>query len=52
LPYAHPDDETLGVGGTILKHVANVDNVFWLFECFESQRGFSKKEFKVDKKKN
>lgn len=40
---AHPDDETLGVGGTILKHITNGDNVFWLIvtNVFESQ-GFSK----------
>lgn len=40
---AHPDDETLGVGGTILKHISNGENVFWLIvtNVFESQ-GFSK----------
>lgn len=40
---AHPDDETLGVGGTMLKHVAKGDNVFWLIitNVFEDQ-GFSK----------
>jgi len=40
---AHPDDETLGVGGTMLRHVANGDKVFWLIitNVFEEQ-GFSK----------
>lgn len=26
----HPDDETLGCGGTILKHKENEDQIFWL----------------------
>ena len=26
----HPDDETLGCGGTILKHKAQGDQIFWL----------------------
>jgi len=26
----HPDDETLGCGGTLLKHKANGDQLFWL----------------------
>ncbi len=26
----HPDDETLGCGGTLLKHKGQGDNVFWL----------------------
>ena len=26
----HPDDETLGVGATLLKHHKNGDNLFWL----------------------
>ena len=26
----HPDDETLGCGGSLLKHKANGDNIYWL----------------------
>jgi len=39
---AHPDDETLGAGGTILKHKENGDEVHWLIvtDVFESE-GFS-----------
>ena len=41
---AHPDDETLGAGGTILKHKKNGDEVHWLIvtDVFESE-GFSNK---------
>lgn len=48
---AHPDDETLGAGGTILKHVANDDNVFWLIvtNVFENQ-GFSKERIESRQK--
>ena len=40
---AHPDDETLGAGGALLKHLANGDEVYWLIvtNVFEHQ-GFSK----------
>ena len=40
---AHPDDEILGVGGTLLKHISNGDQVYWLIttNVFEHQ-GFSK----------
>ena len=40
---AHPDDEILGCGGTLLKHKANGDKLFWLIitNVFEHQ-GFSK----------
>src|SRR5690349_19255125 len=27
---AHPDDEVIGAGGTLLKHIANNDKVYWL----------------------
>jgi len=44
---AHPDDETLGAGGTILKHSNNGDKVYWLIvtNVFENQ-GFSKERVK------
>ncbi len=40
---AHPDDEVIGCGGTLLKHKANGDELFWIIitNVFESQ-GFSK----------
>ncbi|MDZ7692674.1 MAG: PIG-L family deacetylase [Balneolaceae bacterium] len=39
----HPDDETLGAGGTLLRHQKQGDNVIWLIitNVFE-QQGFSK----------
>lgn len=40
---AHPDDEILGAGGTLLKHKKNGDKIYWLIttNIFEEQ-GFSK----------
>lgn len=39
---AHPDDETLGVGGTLLKHKCNGDLVYWLIATKISvEAGFS-----------
>ncbi len=40
---AHPDDETLGAGGTMLRHKAKGDKVIWLIitNVFENQ-GFTK----------
>ncbi|MEP1151835.1 MAG: PIG-L deacetylase family protein [Balneola sp.] len=39
---AHPDDETLGAGGTILRHIKQGDKVYWVIvtNVFESQ-GYS-----------
>src|SRR5688572_6838278 len=36
---AHPDDETLGCGGTMLKHRAAGDRLFWIIAtvCHEPQ---------------
>ena len=42
---AHPDDEILGCGGTLLKHVDNGDKVYILF-ISEVFRGNMKKKFK------
>ena len=40
---AHPDDEVIGCGGTLLKHNANGDEIHWVIitNVFENQ-GFSK----------
>lgn len=38
----HPDDETLGCGGTLLKHKANGDAVHWLIvTSIQEQYGFT-----------
>ncbi len=38
----HPDDETLGCGGTLLKHVACGDQVHWIvFTGISTEQGFS-----------
>ena len=37
----HPDDETLGCGGTLLKHKKNGDEVFWVIvTCLTEQLGY------------
>ena len=36
---AHPDDEILGVGGTIAKHVDNGDEVYALIRSEERRVG-------------
>lgn len=39
----HPDDETLGCGGTLLKHVARGDRVHWVvFTSISTEQGFTK----------
>ena len=48
---AHPDDEVLGVGGTLLKHKKEGDNIFWLvITNILEEQGFSKE--KVDIRQN
>lgn len=38
----HPDDETLGCGGTLLRHIANGDSVHWLIVTdMHTEHGFS-----------
>jgi LmbE family N-acetylglucosaminyl deacetylase len=42
----HPDDETLGCGGTILKHKKNGDKVHWLIIThLEETLGYKKEDF-------
>ena len=44
---AHPDDETLGCGGTLLRHLEAGDQTHWLIVTKMSrERGFSQKKIK------
>tara|TARA_B100001029_G_scaffold117481_1_gene97363 strand:- start:15057 stop:15728 length:672 start_codon:yes stop_codon:yes gene_type:complete len=48
---AHPDDETLGAGGTLLKHKKNNDNLNWLiFTNINEKLGFSADQVETRKK--
>ena len=48
---AHPDDEILGCGGTLIKHIENGDQVDWLIttSIFISQ-GFSQERIDLREK--
>jgi len=45
----HPDDETLGCGGTLLKHKQNGDEIHWLIcsSLDEGHDGFEKREKEI-----
>lgn len=44
----HPDDETLGCGGTILKHIENGDEVAWLIITnVKEEYGFSQERINI-----
>lgn len=51
----HPDDETLGIGGTLLKHKANNDDVYCIFVTnIDEKHGFDKeivnqRQIEIDK---
>ena len=43
----HPDDETLGCGGTLLKHLSNKDQIYWCMMTYgNSKMGHDKKHYK------
>lgn len=43
----HPDDETLGCGGTLLKHKENGDSIHWLIATdIKEEEGFNKETVK------
>lgn len=48
---AHPDDEVIGCGGTLLKHKANGDDISWIIitNVFENQ-GFTKQRIESRQK--
>ena len=48
----HPDDETLGCGGTILKHIAKGYSVYWLIITnISSDYGWNEEILKKDRLK-
>jgi LmbE family N-acetylglucosaminyl deacetylase len=55
---AHPDDEVIGCGGTLLKHKANGDEIFWvIITNVMETHGFSKervdsRQLEIDQVKN
>jgi len=45
----HPDDETLGCGGTLLKHRDQGDEIYWLIvTSVKDSKNFSRKEFQQE----
>ncbi|MDD3597875.1 PIG-L deacetylase family protein [Sulfuricurvum sp.] len=50
----HPDDETLGCGGTLLKHKANGDSIHWLIctETTPSNDFFKTREKEIEQVSN
>lgn len=48
---AHPDDETIGAGGAILKHKRKGDNIFWLVTTsMDESVGYSSAQIKKREK--
>ena len=47
---AHADDETLGVGGTLLKHLAQKDEVIWIIATVALEEGWPAEHIKQSAK--
>ncbi|MEC8043191.1 MAG: PIG-L family deacetylase [Verrucomicrobiota bacterium] len=46
----HPDDETLGCGGTLLRHINHGDNVYWLIgTTIDQSQGYSSNSIETRK---
>lgn len=50
----HPDDETLGCGGTLLKHKSNGDNIHWLIctTIEKNHKYYDQRENEIEKVSN
>ena len=47
----HPDDETLGCGGTLLRHISEGDEVYWLIcTTISEDKGFTRQRIQERKK--